>query len=459
MTRLELFRIKSMWGNYYFDYACSLSRGRPGGKWTHFNDTYYMINVYGPQNSEAKAQLWYSLHIFMHDHNEYVSDSILDAHVTALDRLWSDHNPVIFHVSKVDYGPIPFNFFTLGYIEMIWMRKQEISTLLKEIEIKLNAGMASEENKVTRVNLIHEFNELEKFSEIDVLKKSRVKWAPRMMKTQRDPLSPFLFIIVMEGLHLAINEAVQTNLIHGPVVGAAKFNGYHFFFADDVVIVTEWTNHDMDNLKRVLHVFHLASGLKINMHKSNVFGVGVLTEDVIAMARRTCCEAGSFPFKYLGVQIGSNMNRVDSWSYLVSKFNDKLSNWKANLPSIGGRLTLIKVVLSSVGIYHMSIFKLPETTIRTLEHIRASFFWGGGEDRKKRQYLGVSNNNSLSLLLNDLHGFQLGSGLDFWQWNLDVDDCFTVSGARHHLDEYFLPSLSSSTRWYKFLPHKVNIFL
>ena len=95
MTRLELFRIKSMWGNYNFDYACSLSRGRSGGrisiwdpnsfskqniwchdsyiiiqgKWLHYDDTYYMINVYGPQESEAKAMLWSTLHAFMHDHN------------------------------------------------------------------------------------------------------------------------------------------------------------------------------------------------------------------------------------------------------------------------------------------------------------------------------------------------------------------------------------------------------
>ncbi|GJT97615.1 RNA-directed DNA polymerase, eukaryota, reverse transcriptase zinc-binding domain protein [Tanacetum coccineum] len=31
MTRLELFRIKSMWGNYAFDYACSMARGLSGG--------------------------------------------------------------------------------------------------------------------------------------------------------------------------------------------------------------------------------------------------------------------------------------------------------------------------------------------------------------------------------------------------------------------------------------------
>ncbi|GJT86151.1 putative RNA-directed DNA polymerase, eukaryota, reverse transcriptase zinc-binding domain protein [Tanacetum coccineum] len=145
---------------------------------------------------------------------------------------------------------------------------------------------------------------------------------------QGDPLSPFLFIIVMEDLHLAINEVLQTNLIRKAFV-----------------------------------------------------------EDVVDMARGTGYEAGSFPFKYLGLPIGSNMNCIDSWSHLVSKFNDKLSNWKANLFFIGERLTLIKVVLGSVGIYHMSIFKLPETTIRTLKHIRASFFWGGIEDRKKMAWV------------------------------------------------------------------------
>nr|GEX19632.1 RNA-directed DNA polymerase, eukaryota, reverse transcriptase zinc-binding domain protein [Tanacetum cinerariifolium] len=81
------------------------------------------------------------------------------------------------------------------------------------------------------------------------------------------------------------------------------------------------------------------------------------------------------------------MNRVESWSHLVSKFNDKLSNWKANLISIGGRLTLIKAVLGSVRIYHMSIFKLPETMNHTLERIHASFFWGGDEDRKKMAWV------------------------------------------------------------------------
>ncbi|GKA93534.1 hypothetical protein Tco_0815520 [Tanacetum coccineum] len=155
------------------------------------------------------------------------------------------------------------------------------------------------------------------------------------------------------------------------------------------------------------------------MHKYNVFSVGVFTEDGVAMARGTGYEAGSFPFKYLGVPIGSNMNRVDSWSHLVSKFNDKLSNWKANLLSIGGRLTLIKFVLSSVGIYHMSIFRLPETIIRTLERIRASFFWGGGEDRKKMAWVKwdsvLASLDKCGLGVESLKAFNLALLLK-WRW-------------------------------------------
>ncbi|GJW74860.1 hypothetical protein Tco_0134230 [Tanacetum coccineum] len=47
MTRLELFRIKSMWGNYAFDYACSMARGLSGG----------LISIWDP-NMFSKNSIW-----------------------------------------------------------------------------------------------------------------------------------------------------------------------------------------------------------------------------------------------------------------------------------------------------------------------------------------------------------------------------------------------------------------
>ncbi|GKA87022.1 RNA-directed DNA polymerase, eukaryota, reverse transcriptase zinc-binding domain protein [Tanacetum coccineum] len=104
---------------------------------------------------------------------------------------------------------------------------------------------------------------------------------------QGDPLSPFLFIIVMEGLHLALEDAVSSGLIHGVKVGNSDLYISHLFYADDLVIISEWNKQDMDNIIRILHVFYLASGLKINISKSHVYGLGVNLIDSDNKARDT----------------------------------------------------------------------------------------------------------------------------------------------------------------------------
>ncbi|GJX98275.1 RNA-directed DNA polymerase, eukaryota, reverse transcriptase zinc-binding domain protein [Tanacetum coccineum] len=199
---------------------------------------------------------------------------------------------------------------------------------------------------------------------------------------QGDPLSPFLFILVMEGLHNAFEEAVGNGLITGVNIKNSTINVSHLFYADDVIITTDWNAKDMDNIIRVLHVFYLASGLKINIHKSNIYGIGVNKDEVLSMASNAGCIAGDIPFNYLGLPIGSNMKSIASWKTLVDRFHMRLSSWKANLLSIGGRLTLIKSVLGSLGIYYLSIFRAPESVLQDLERIRAKFFWGGNKDKK-----------------------------------------------------------------------------
>ncbi|GKE33636.1 hypothetical protein Tco_1452958 [Tanacetum coccineum] len=176
------------------------------------------------------------------------------------------------------------------------------------------------------------------------------------------------------GLHVAIKEESQSRLIKRVSVGNLNFNLSHLFYADDVVIVSDWNKEDMDNIIRVLNVFYLASWLKININKSNVYSVGVSTEEIESMASLTRCFPGSLPFNYLCLPIGANMNKVSRWNTLVDRFRAKVSSWKANMLSIDGRLTLLKMVLGSVGTYYMSIFKVPATINKLLESLRATFF-------------------------------------------------------------------------------------
>ncbi|GJW74858.1 RNA-directed DNA polymerase, eukaryota, reverse transcriptase zinc-binding domain protein [Tanacetum coccineum] len=137
---------------------------------------------------------------------------------------------------------------------------------------------------------------------------------------QGDPLSPFLFILVMEGLYNTFEKAMGNGMITGVNINNSTINVSHLFYADDVIITTDWNARDMDNIIRVLHVFYLASGLKINIHKSNIYGIGVNKDEVFSMASNAGCIAGDIPFSYLGLPIGSNMKSIASWKTLVDHF-------------------------------------------------------------------------------------------------------------------------------------------
>lgn len=56
---------------------------------------------------------------------------------------------------------------------------------------------------------------------------------------QGDPLSPFLFIVVMEALNKMILKAREQNLFQGLKVGkgASKEEISHLFFTDDVLLL------------------------------------------------------------------------------------------------------------------------------------------------------------------------------------------------------------------------------
>ncbi|GJW45433.1 putative RNA-directed DNA polymerase, eukaryota, reverse transcriptase zinc-binding domain protein [Tanacetum coccineum] len=200
---------------------------------------------------------------------------------------------------------------------------------------------------------------------------------------QGDPLSPFLFILAVEALNVALLEATNNNVFHGFHVGKEKVHISHLQFADDALIMGEWFYSNAKNLSRILTCFHLASGLKVNFNKSKLFGVGVTNDELSSLASTIGCLASQLPCVSLGLPIGAKMSRCHHWDKLVERFQKRLSKWKSKSLSFGGCLTLIKSVLGSLGVYYFSTFKEPKKIISTLETMRRKFFWGGcSEDNK-----------------------------------------------------------------------------
>ena len=89
------------------------------------------------------------------------------------------------------------------------------------------------------------------------------------------------------------------------------------------------------------------------------------------------------PFTYLGIPIGANPRRIELWDPIIRKSDRKLARWKQRHLSFGGRVILIKSILTSIPIFFLSFFRIPNKVADKLIQIQRRFLWGGGIDQKK----------------------------------------------------------------------------
>nr|GEV22872.1 RNA-directed DNA polymerase, eukaryota, reverse transcriptase zinc-binding domain protein [Tanacetum cinerariifolium] len=136
---------------------------------------------------------------------------------------------------------------------------------------------------------------------------------------QGDPLSPFLFILLMESLHLSFQRIVDAGMFHDIKLSRGLVNLSHMFFADDAVFVGQWCENNITTLVHVLECFHKASGLCINMSKSKIMRVHVDNIKVNIAATKLGCLVFKTPFMYLGSIVGGNMSRINTWNVIVDK--------------------------------------------------------------------------------------------------------------------------------------------
>ncbi|XP_071688223.1 uncharacterized protein [Rutidosis leptorrhynchoides] len=236
---------------------------------------------------------------------------------------------------------------------------------------------------------------------------------------------PFLFLIVMEGLHICIKEKILEGHFCGATVSNPPISVSHLFYAYDAIFVCNWHRNNLVAILQVLATFHEASGLTINLAKSYLYGIGANESDLESMLDIAHCSKGTLPFTYLGLQMGVSMNRVNNWYGFIERFKKKLSRWQANLLSISSQATLVKSVLGSMGIYYLSLYKCPKTVVNDVENIRASFFWGSTNDNRRMhwirrdQELASKENGGLSI--GSIHAFN-HSLLLKWVWRLYMNN-------------------------------------
>ncbi|CDP11300.1 unnamed protein product [Coffea canephora] len=154
----------------------------------------------------------------------------------------------------------------------------------------------------------------------------------------------------------------------------------HLAFADDVIIFVRGDRRSVGNLVHFLNLYQTATGQRVNNHKglfisSRRCGSGQIRR----IQQMTGFRHGALPLSYLGCNLYAGRRKKVYFQFLIDKFITKLAGWQKKLLSQGGRLILIKHVLSAIPTHVLAIMDPPSGVLKELEQIMANFFWGQTE--------------------------------------------------------------------------------
>ncbi|XP_058734070.1 uncharacterized protein LOC131605773 [Vicia villosa] len=208
---------------------------------------------------------------------------------------------------------------------------------------------------------------------------------------QGDPLSSILFVLVAEGLAGLVKKLFEIGEFKGlDINGSCMVDILQF--TDDTLLVGESSWRQVWAIKAVLRAFELVSGLGINYHKSKLIGINVSANFLEAASYVLSCKVEGSVYTFLGIKVGCNPRKKESWIPLVSKIKKRLSGWNNRFLSLGGRITLLKSILSSLSIFTMSFYKMPKSVAKEVGRIQNNFLWGGGlGERRKIHWVSWKN--------------------------------------------------------------------
>ncbi|XP_022030545.1 uncharacterized protein LOC110931459 [Helianthus annuus] len=201
---------------------------------------------------------------------------------------------------------------------------------------------------------------------------------------QGDPLSPYLFTLVMEVLTCILNHATRIDSSFRFHNKCEKQQIVNLCFADDLFLFARGNVASARCVMLSLTQFTRMSGLVPSSQKSTGLFCNVPNHVKREILTIMPFVEGSLPVRYLGVPLISSRLLYKDCSILVELLDQRINNWKNKMLSFAGRLQLIISVLSALHVYWSSVFILPARVIKELEAKMRNFLWAQSSSQRGR---------------------------------------------------------------------------
>ncbi|GJT86427.1 retrovirus-related pol polyprotein from transposon TNT 1-94 [Tanacetum coccineum] len=177
--------------------------------------------------------------------------------------------------------------------------------------------------------------------------------------SEGDPLSPYLFTLVMEVLTLILQKRVTASdsfRFHKQCEDHGLIN---VCFADDLFIFSRGDVNSAKVIMESLEEFKNVSGLVPSLSKSTAFFCNVTSHVKQSILHIMPFSEGTLPVIYLGVPLISTRLFNRDCKFLVEKAKNRIGDWKNKSLSYAGRLQLCNSVIVSMHVYWASVLMIP----------------------------------------------------------------------------------------------------
>ncbi|GKC26370.1 RNA-directed DNA polymerase, eukaryota, reverse transcriptase zinc-binding domain protein [Tanacetum coccineum] len=196
---------------------------------------------------------------------------------------------------------------------------------------------------------------------------------------QGDPISPYLFTLVMEVFTLIMAQNAANSPVFKFYPGCKDLKITYLCFVDDLLVIFHRSVESVKVIKESIEDFSRVSGLEPNLNKSTIFFGNVNASDQRSILNVLPFSVGKFHVKYLGVPLITKKLGRDECKQLIDRFKNKVDDWKNKFLTYAGRMQLIASVLNSMQVHWASVFFLPKSTVKDIKRILKGFLWCEGD--------------------------------------------------------------------------------
>ena len=145
----------------------------------------------------------------------------------------------------------------------------------------------------------------------------------------------------------------------------------------------------IENLVEIFNTFSLFSGLKPNLTKCEIAGIGALKGVQVAVCGTRCIDLCNEAIKILGTYVSCNsrIKKESNFLKIVSIVQSALNLWRYRNLTLEGRIVVFKSLAISKIVFQALIAPVPTHVIKALETIQTSFLWNNSNPKIKHKTL------------------------------------------------------------------------